>query len=77
MLIASSPSPFWAERAAIHQCHSGAREARARNPSGGREGGEMDSGFATSSRPGMTSESQATNFSSTPINASGVVTFGA
>ena len=32
---------------------TGTRIARARNPFGVRDGGEMDSGLATSSRPGM------------------------
>ena len=40
----------------LSPCHSGARAARARNLLCGRVGGSMDSGFATSSRPGMTME---------------------
>jgi hypothetical protein len=34
------------------------RQAQARNPSGGKSRGGMDSGLATSSRPGMTESSE-------------------
>lgn len=60
----------------MRHCHSGAREARARNPFVHRLCGPMDCGLVLRT-PGMTNECYATISVKTPISASGAVTFGA
>jgi len=76
MLAHRAPHHSETERAAIQRRHSGAREARARNPAPGREDGGIDSGFVLRT-PRNDGESYATIFANTAISASGAVTFGA
>ena len=54
------------EAGSAHSCHSGARGARARNPSLGSLCGPMDSGLTASRRPGMTGERGASGMTAQP-----------